>query len=597
MVGDGRADFQRLFEAAPGRYLVLDPALCILAASDAYLDAAMITRAAMVGRHIFDVFPDNPEDVGATGTSNLRSSLNRVLKERRPDAMAVQRYDIRRPGDGVFEQRYWSPFNTPVLGSSGEVDYIIHRVEDVTEFVQLKERQAAAGELRRQDEVEAEVYRRAQQVQDANAELRQLRAELERRVLERTAELEHKNHELSKEIAERQRAETALASAAEQLRQAQKLEAVGRLAGGIAHDFNNLLSVILTVSSMVLESDELPANLKGEILDLQRAGERAAELTRQMLAFSRQQVLEPRNIDLNELIHNLDKMLHRILGEDVQIRELLSPDLGTVSADPGQIEQVIMNLVINARDAMPEGGTLSVETSNCDLDEAYANEHLGVVPGPFVLLSVSDSGVGMTRDVLDKIFDPFFTTKPKGKGTGLGLSTVFGIVKQSGGHLWAYSERGRGSTFKVYLPRVDRQKQSLAARPAPQTYHGTETVLWVEDDAAVRAAAARILSRAGYQVIEAGSPSQAVGIFEQRWREIHLVLSDVIMPEMSGRRLRDVLVGIAPQLKILFMSGYTENAALHDGSLDAGFHFIQKPLTPQALSKKVREVLESGSAL
>ena len=332
-MGHGEADFRRLFEAAPGRYLVLDPELRILAASDAYVEVAMVTRQAMVGRHVFDVFPDNPEDDGATGTSNLRSSLHRVLSERRPDAMAVQRYDVRRPGDSAFEQHYWSPFNSPVLGPSGEVDYIIHRVEDVTDFVRLKERQAAAGELQHEEVVEAEVYRRAQQVQDANAELRELRAQLEDRVRERTSELERKNRELSKEIAERQRAETALANTAEQLRQAKKLEAVGRLAGGIAHDFNNLLSVILTGSALVLDSEELPASLKDEILDLQRAGERAAELTRQMLAFSRQQVLEPRNIDLNELIQNLHKMLHRILGEDIQIREILSPTLGTISAD------------------------------------------------------------------------------------------------------------------------------------------------------------------------------------------------------------------------------------------------------------------------
>ncbi|MFO0726631.1 MAG: ATP-binding protein [Myxococcota bacterium] len=545
------ADFQLLFEKAPGLYLVLDPGLNIVAVSDAYLAATMTEREKILGRHLFDVFPDNPAELKATGTTNLRASLIRVLAEHRPDAMAVQRYDVREAGSGAFQYRYWSPLNSPVFGPDGALAYIIHRVEDVTELMRLT---GQAGEDTRK---EAEVLKRAQQIQDVNQELRQ-----------KSAELEY------------------------QLRQAQKLEAVGRLAGGIAHDFNNLLSVVLTVSALLIDDERLAPELRPEIEEIERAGDRAATLTRQLLAFSRQQVLEPRVLQLNALIGDLHKMLSRILGEHIQIRQRLAPDLGKILADPSQLEQVVMNLIVNARDAMPRGGTLTIETANVDIDEAYAESHIEVRPGRYIQLTVSDTGMGMTPEVMEKIFDPFFTTKKKGEGTGLGLATVFGIVKQSGGHIWAYSEVGHGTTFKIYMPRTDAP---ATASTAPGTYkaQGNETILLVEDDPSVRAAAKRILVRSGYQVLEAANPARALEVFKEHQATVDLVLTDVIMPGMSGRQLWDLLVEIKPGTKVLFMSGYTENTALDDDEAPlAGFNFIQKPLTPRALTQKIREVLE-----
>ncbi|MBI4953434.1 MAG: response regulator [Myxococcales bacterium] len=593
-------DFRALFEAAPGAYLVLSPELRIVAVTDAYLRATMTDRERLLGRGLFEIFPDNPDDPAATGVSNLRASLARVLADGRADTMAVQKYDIRRPAaeGGSFEVRYWSPVNSPVLGADGRVAYVIHRVEDVSDFVRAETRGAEQTRLvedlrTRTGEMASELYHRAQEIQDANRQLRALQGELEARVAARTAELVRANEQLEREAVERQRAEGVLLKTEEQLRQAQKLEAVGRLAGGIAHDFNNLLSIVLSYSDMVL--GEVPAGweLRTEVEEIHRAGERAAELTRHLLAFSRQQVLAPKVLDLGEIVRACCRMLGRVLGEDIELHAALAPAIGKVLADPGQIEQVLMNLVVNARDAMPTGGRLTVETADVDIDEGYAAEHAGVEPGPYVMLSVSDTGCGMDRATQARAFEPFFTTKDRSKGTGLGLATVFGIVKQSGGHIWLYSEPGVGTTFKIYLPRHSSEHPSdVLARPRVSR-RGTETILLAEDDDQVRAVAQGILKRAGYGVIATASAAEALELCRTPGASFDLLLTDVVMPNMSGRQLAEQVAAVRPGTRVLFMSGYTDDAVLRHGVLEAGVAFIQKPLTPDALGRKVREVLDA----
>ncbi len=513
-------DFRALFESSPLACLVLSPDLTIVAVTERYLHDTMTTLDQIVGRPLFEVFPDNPDDAGATGVSNLRASLECVIRQRRADTMAVQKYDIRRPDSdgGGFEVRYWSPVNTPVV-VDGQLAYIIHAVEDVTEFVRLQEQESEQQKrteaLRTHaGQMEYEVFRRAQEIQEANRQLRDLQLALERRVEERTSDLTRANAALKDALGERRRAEHALLKSEEQLRQSQKLEAVGRLAGGIAHDFNNLLSVILSYAEMLIADQAFSARGHAELEEIKRAGERAADLTHQMLAFSRQQVLEPKIIDLNDILANLHKMLGRVLGEDIELKLLPARQLGLVMADPGQLEQVIMNLVVNARDAMPQGGKLTIETSNVELDQAYAKEHLGVTPGPYVLLGVSDTGVGMDKATQGRIFEPFFTTKEMGKGTGLGLSTVFGIVKQSGGNIWSIASPGWARRSRSICRRRRAIEAAIPARAATVT-RGTETILLVEDEDQVRSVASGVLRRAGYHVLEARSPGEAILACEQ----------------------------------------------------------------------------------
>ena len=579
---------------------MLTPDLEIIAVSENYLRATMTTREGILGKRLFDVFPDNPNDPGATGVSNLRASLERVLSARRMDSMAVQKYDIRRPDaeGGGYEERFWSPVNTPVLGPDGAIQYVIHRVEDVTEFVRLQragdEQHRLAEELRtRAGLMEAEIFRRAQELQESNRRLRELQLALEARVESRNADLQKSNDELQYEIAERRKTELALLRSEEQLRQAQKLEAVGRLAGGVAHDFNNLLSVVLSYSALLLADMRTSDPHRGEIEEIQRAGERAADLTRQLLAFSRQQILDPQLLDFNLIINNLHSILERVLGEDVELRLIRAASLDAVQADRGQVEQVVMNLIVNARDAMPNGGQLTIETANVYLDEDYAREHPGVIPGPFVMIAVSDTGVGMDRATQARAFEPFFTTKDRGKGTGLGLSTVFGIVKQSEGHIWLYSEPGAGTTFKIYFPRAEGT--AIVAHPTtpPPSVRGAETILLVEDEDQVRAVAAEVLRKYGYHVLEARSPGEALLVCEQHPVNIHLLLTDVIMPKMNGRQLAQRMQTMRPNLRVVYMSGYTDNVITHHGVLDSDVAFVQKPLTPLPLVTKVREALDT----
>jgi len=380
----------------------------------------------------------------------------------------------------------------------------------------------------------------------------------------------------------------------QQLRQAQKMEAVGRLAGGIAHDFNNILTAITGYVDLLLE--DLPPGdpRRNDAQEVRKAADRAAGLTRQLLAFSRQQVLQPRVVGLNGLVTDIEKMLRRLLGEDIDLATRLDPTLGAVKADPGQLEQVIMNLAVNARDAMPQGGKLTIETANAELDESYAREHFPATPGRYVLLAVSDTGVGMTPDVQAHLFEPFFTTKERGKGTGLGLATVYGIVKQSGGFIWVYTEPGRGSSFKVYLPRVDESVQPREATAGAGAKRGTETVLLAEDEAPVRAVARHVLERHGYNVLEAPSAEAALDLARRYSGDIHVLLTDVVMPGLSGPDLARQLVVLRPAVRVIYMSGYTDDAITRHGVLEPGLAYVQKPFTPEAIARKVREVLDAA---
>ena len=380
----------------------------------------------------------------------------------------------------------------------------------------------------------------------------------------------------------------------EQLRQSQKMEGIGRLAGGVAHDFNNLLSVILSYGELLLL--ELPREdpLRLEVGEIIKAGSRAANLTRQLLAFSRQQVVEPRIIDLNELIRGMDGMIRRLIGEDIEFETIPLEGLGLVKADLSHLEQVILNLVVNARDAMPEGGTLIIETANVVLGDAHLGKHVDAVAGPHVMLAVSDTGEGMDEATRSRLFEPFFTTKEKGRGTGLGLSTVYGIVTQNGGNIWVYSEVGRGTTFKIYLPcATDATAQSLPRPVSVSVARGTETILLVEDDDQVREVVLSILRRDGYQLLDARDAETALLISKQWPGKIHLLLTDVVMPKMNGRELAKHLVAQRPDTQVLFMSGYTQNVIIHHNVLDAGLVLLQKPFTPDALLRKVRAVLEA----
>lgn len=385
----------------------------------------------------------------------------------------------------------------------------------------------------------------------------------------------------------------------EQLRQAQKMEAVGKLAGGVAHDFNNLLTAILGHAEMAQGDVGSNESARGNIAEITRAASRAADLTRQLLAFARRQIIEPRIVDLNGLVVNVDRLLRRLLGEDIELVTVLDPELWRVKIDPGQFEQVLVNLVVNARDAMPTGGTLVIETRNVHLDEEFARQHATVQPGPHVLLAVSDTGTGMDEEVLAHIFEPFFTTKEVGKGTGLGLATCYGIVKQNKGSIWVHSEKGVGTTFRIYLPRAEGAAAPLdagEARTVEQTPRGSETVLLVEDELLVRNLAADALRQHGYEVLAASTGLEALDLAMQTPKPVDVLVTDVVMPQMGGPQLAERLLAERPGLKVLFISGYSDMALTRQGRLLPGTALLQKPFTPGQLVRRVRELLDSTNA-
>jgi signal transduction histidine kinase/CheY-like chemotaxis protein len=592
-------DFRAVFESIPGLYLVLLPDLRIVGASDAYLQATMTKREEILGRGIFDVFPDNPDDAEATGVRHLRASLNNVLETRRADAMAVQKYSVQHPlkEGGGFEERYWSPLNAPVLNATGELVYIIHRVEDVTEFIRLRrfgrEREQVAEALKsRADQMEAEIYGRAQQLADANRQLASLYRQIELLMVraddELSGEWEDGHKALAPEdmlarvgqlIVEHNRLE-------EQLRQAQKMEAVGQLAGGVAHDFNNLLTVITGYTAMLRENPSLES-VAPELDEVAMAANRAARLTHKLLAFSRKQVLQPRTINLNTVVGGLEEMLRRLIGEHITMETTLADELAPVKADPNQIEQVVMNLAVNARDAMPNGGHLGIETRNVPGDaRTYP-----LPSGDYVALIVTDSGHGMDTQTAARIFEPFFTTKEIGKGTGLGLATVQGIVEQSGGKIAVESSPGVGAKFCVYLP-VDVAPEAPQEAPPPtvsQPWRGG-AVMVVEDEDALRKLVSSIVSAAGYRVTVASNGDDALSMAATQ--RIDLLLTDVVMPGLSGPKLAARLRMNQGDLQVLYMSGYDRDMVQQE-VLEGRATLLAKPFTPRGLLMRIDEVLRA----
>jgi PAS domain S-box-containing protein len=503
-----------------------------------------VHRTELIGKSDHDFFPKEQAD---SFVAKDREVLRRGTVEDIPEEQ------IQTPSG----MRWLHTRKIPLLDEHGEPRHLLGISVDITE------------------------KKRAQEMLRASHE------ELERRILQRTDELQL-------EIAERFRAEETLQRTEEQLRQAQKMEAIGRLAGGIAHDFNNVLSVVLSYCDLMLDDVPEDSSLRRDLEEVRRAGERAATLTRQLLAFSRQQVLQPRVLDLNEVVAGMSRMLERLLGEDVELELRCAPGLGKVRVDAAQIEQVVMNLVVNARDAMPTGGKLTIETANVELDAEFAATHLGVLPGPHVMLAVSDTGTGMDKETLGRVFEPFFTTKEKGKGTGLGLSTAFGIVKQSAGSIWVYSEPAKGATFKVYLPVTLEASASLPAPARASEMRGSETVLLVEDEDQVRSLAAGILRKYGYRVLEARMAREALAL-AAGGGPVDLLLTDVVMPEMAGPLLAEKLMSLRPSMRVLFMSGYTDDAVVRHGILEAGAAFLQKPFVPEVLARRVRAALDGAA--
>jgi len=611
-------DFRALFESAPGLYLVLTADLCIVAVSNAYLEATMTARRDILGRGIFDVFPDNPDDPAATGVRNLRASLERVKQFARPDAMAVQKYDIRRPESegGGFEERFWSPLNSPVVGAHGQVEYIIHRVEDVTDFVRLKqaghEQQKMTELLRtRSERMEAEVFQRGQELAEANRQLRTANEELARlydqiaqlmtqadvelrvnagwddgaRTPRRPMTSEDMLTRVGRLIAGYKRLE-------EQLLHSQKMETAGRLAGGIAHDFNNLLTVIVGFAKVVQDKLAPGDELRGKLAEIQRAGEHAALLTAQLLAFSRKQISERRILDLNQVIDDMKDMLRRLISEDVELTIVLDPSGCFINADAGQLSQVLINLAVNARDAMPAGGRLAIETSREQLDSPHADQD-GVRPaGCYVVLLVSDSGTGIDAETSRHIFEPFFTTKAVGKGTGLGLATVYGIVVQHGGWIDLASDPGCGTTFRIYLPAASATPVQHVSVTATVKRGQPATILLVEDQAAVRLLAEDVLTEAGHTVLSAPNGAAALEIAQGHACDLDLLITDVVMPGMNGPQLVELLKGTCPLLNVLFISGYTDSALEERGVVQKDVALLQKPFLPESLLNKVEELLE-----
>jgi two-component system, cell cycle sensor histidine kinase and response regulator CckA len=553
-VQEATAFLDSIVENLPNMVFVKEPdELRFVRINKAGEELLSTTRAALVGKNDFDFFPPEQAEF-------FQAKDRDVLDQRALLDIAAE------PIQTSAGVRWLHTKKIPILDDTGKPRYLLGISEDITE------KRAIAEELMRAKE------------------------DLERRVEQRTRDLRDANEELKRENGERKQAEIALQKSESLLRQSQKMEAIGRLAGGVAHDFNNLLSVILSYGDLVQRSLPSDSPLRADVEQITRACMRAADLTRQLLAFSRQQVLAPKVIDLNASLSTMHRMLQRVIGEDIELCTVPSQELARVRVDPGQIEQVILNLAVNARDAMPSGGLLTIETSNVLVDPVQIVEHTGLNPGPHVVLSVRDTGAGMSRDTQARIFEPFFTTKEQGKGTGLGLATVFGIVQQSGGAISVNSELEHGTTFRIYLPRVTGSLDSVGSTSPFRALvvGGHETVLLVEDDEQVRVLAKTVLERHGFRVIAAAGCEEALRVVATFKEPIQLLLTDVVMPRMSGRQLAEKLTLQRPRMKVLFMSGYTDDTVIHHGVLQAGMQFLQKPLTPEGLTRKVREVLDTG---
>ena len=673
-------DFQTIFDATPGSYLLLSPDLSILGVNECYLKATMTRRDDIVGRGLFQIFPDNPDDPTADGVRNLRASLQRVLAHKRADRMSVQKYDIRRPEaeGGGFEERYWSPLNSPVLDPHGEVRYIIHWVEDVTDFVRLKrqvqEEQALLKEqiVDRSGKIEAEVFLRVEAV-EANQRLtesgrhyrfladlvpqliwtadaqgaadyfnerwvefthlrpeelrlggwqqaihpedRARTVELWTEAVHRGLERYHVQHRIRRHDATyRWMLTTALpyrdaqgqvlkwfgsttdihekVLADEKLRQAQRLQAAGQLAGGVAHEVNNMMTIVIGCGNFALNGLGPGHPQRNEVEEMVKAAARASDVTRQLLAYSRQQVFRLTVVDVNQVLNELTPALTRLIGSDKQLVVRQAARDVRVRADRGQIEQVLINLVANARDAIGTDGLISIEASSLELDRNTLDSHheAETAPGEFVRLSVRDDGVGMPPEVMARVFEPFFTTKSVGEGTGLGLSMVYGIVQQSGGFVELDSTPGDGTVVSVYLPCVSEELTS-GEKPTATLRGQGERVLVVEDDPQVRAIARRALQGAGYVVYEAITGLAALNFLASHTGEVDLVVTDVVMPGVNGRELADHLRVAHPEVPILFMSGYSGADIQRRGLLLERANFIRKPFTPDALTTIVSKVL------
>jgi PAS domain S-box-containing protein len=672
-------EYRAIFDASPGNYLLLDRDFTIVGVNQCYLTATMTKREEIVGRGLFEIFPDNPEDPSADGVRNLRASLQRVLAEKRPDRMPVQHYDIRRPEaeGGGFEERYWSPLNSPVLDDDGEVRYIIHWVEDVTEFVRLK-RQMTEQFIWKEEldtraaKIEAEVYLREEAV-EANRRLTetarhyQFLADLVPQLIwtadgggspdyynQRWVDFTHEDRdrllqqgwyevvhpedraqilELWSETvrtgAERFQMQhrlrchdgsyrwmltTALpyrdpgggvlkwfgsatdihdkVMADERLQHAQRLQAAGQLAGGVAHEVNNMMTIVIGCGDFVLEGLGSEHPQRGDVQEMMKAATRASEVTRQLLAYSRQQVFRVSVVNLNDIVNEMVPALTRLVGSDRHVTVRHIPGEVWARADRGQIEQVLINLVANARDATGTDGLISIETGSTEFDveqlRRMTDEDLP--PGRFARVAVRDNGMGMSPDVAARVFEPFFTTKPVGQGTGLGLSMVYGIAKQSGGFAEVISREGEGTVVAVYLPAVVAE---LPVEPvlSARVRGGGEQILVVEDDPHVRAIARRALQEAGYTVYEAITGLAASNFLNSHPRLIDVVVSDVVMPGVNGRELADQLRVTHPDLPILFMSGYPGIDIERRGLRIEQATFIEKPFTPDALVLAVNGVL------
>jgi PAS domain S-box-containing protein len=674
-----RVDFEAVFNAAPGSYLLLAPDLTILAVDDAYLAATMTSREAIVGKYVFDAFPDDPDDPSATGVRNLRASLERAVSTRRPDRMPVQRYPIRRP-DGSFEDRWWSPLNMPVLGAGGEVRYLIHWVEDVTDLWRIKEESRAAIAVRerelqvRDSKIEAEAYLRNEAIEanrrltESETRLRLLTVALPQiiwtaspdgtreYVNERwtdwtglpvshalgdswaqvihpedrdattrawaaaasgtTGRFEHAQRYRMRDGGYRWVLSTAAAhrgpdgqvlrwygattdihdrvTAEQQRRQAQRLQAAGKLAGGVAHEVNNMLTVVLGFGELVrdrLAAEDVREDLEQMIL----AAERAAVVTRQLLAYSRQQQLPPVVVDLQQVVRELAPALARVLGSDRRLAVDWN-EPAWVTADRGQLEQVLINLVANARDATGTDAEIRVAVGSRYVDPATLERHheTELVPGEFATVTVEDSGTGMDADTMSQVFEPFFTTKGVGEGTGLGLSMVYGIVKQHGGFVDIASELGVGTRVTVHLPRAPAPAAANEPDTLPPGTRGYGRILVVEDEPMLRDLARRALARKGYDVVVVTDGASALRLLEGDTPRFDLVLTDVVMPKLNGKELADRIWSRFPGLPVLFMTGYSPQDVLKRGLVIAGASFVQKPFTPEGLVEAVERMLNAG---